>query len=102
MMDVFRVRLPLEKIRTYCRQQPVLRLSVFGSALREDFSLESDLDLLVEYLPGHPVTLLDMAQQEIELSDIIGRRIDLRTSQELSPYFRQQVIQMAQVIYERA
>ena len=93
--------LPVEAIRGYCLQRPIQRLSLFGSALRDDFTAASDLDLLVEYAPGVPVTLIDMAQQEIELGAIVGRRVDLRTAAELSPYFRQAVVEGAEPIYER-
>lgn len=63
--------------------------------------MASDIDLLVEYQPGARVTLLDMAQQEIELSELIGRKVDLRTPNELSLYFRQQVLDEAVTLYER-
>lgn len=101
MLKTTRSFLPTEQIRAYCDQHPIQRLAVFGSALREDFSSKSDVDLLVEYLPGVPVSLLDMAQQEIELAGIVKRKVDLRTANELSPHFRQQVIEGAMVIYER-
>jgi hypothetical protein len=97
-----RIELPTEQIRAYCDRRPIRRLAVFGSALRGDFGPHSDVDLLVEYVPGVPVTLLDMAQQEIELAQIVKRKVDLRTRQELSPYFRQRVLDTARVIYERA
>jgi len=104
-----RIPLPAEAIRDYCRRQtirdsccrqPIRRLSVFGSVLRDDFSAESDIDLLVEYVPGVPVTLIDMAQQEIDLGAIIGHRVDVRTTADLSPYFRRAVIDVARLIYE--
>jgi predicted nucleotidyltransferase len=101
MIEASRIGLPLNAIRAYCERRPIKRLSLFGSALREDFSDESDVDFLVEYLPGVPVTLLDMAQQEIDLGALIGRKADLRTPAELSQYFRQSVIGSAVVIYER-
>ena len=94
------IDLPLERIQTYCRRQPIQRLAVFGSALRDDFTGDSDLDLLVEYQPDATITLLDMAQQELDLSAIIGRKVDLRTPNELSRYFRQQVLDAALVLYE--
>jgi predicted nucleotidyltransferase len=96
-----KLALPIEDIRAYCRRQPIRRMSLFGSALRDDFRPDSDVDLLVEYLPGSPVTLIDMARQELDLSAIIGRAADLRTANGLSPYFRQAVLDEAQVIYER-
>lgn len=101
-MNGVTVELPTEQIRAYCARRPIRRLAVFGSALCGNFGPDSDVDLLVEYVPGVPVTLLDMAQQEIELTQIVKRKVDLRTPHELSPYFRQQVIDTARVIYERA
>lgn len=95
------ISLPIEQIRIYCQSQPIQHLSLFGSVLRDDFSPESDIDILVEYLPDAVITLLDMAQQEIDLSAIIGHKVDLRTANELSPYFRQDVIDTAMLIYER-
>ncbi len=101
MLNQTAIDLPLEAIREYCKRHPFKRLSLFGSVLRTDFTDESDVDLLVEYLPGARVTLLDMAQQEIDLGAIIERKVDLRTPNELSYHFRQQVIETAVPIYER-
>jgi hypothetical protein len=95
------VELPMMALRRFCERYPVQRLALFGSALRADFSAESDIDMLVDYVPGARVTLLDMAQQEIELSELVGRKVDLRTPAELSRYFRQQVLDTAVVLYER-
>ena len=67
------------------------RLAFFGSVLRGDFSPESDVDVLVEFLPEARVSLFDMARMQNELSTIIGRAVDLRTLQELSRYFRDDV-----------
>ena len=94
-----RIDMPGEALAAFCRKHRVRRLALFGSVLRDDFRPDSDVDVLVEYEPGAIVTLLDMAQQEIELSTIIGRKIDSRTSEELSRYFRQQVIEIAEKIY---
>lgn len=96
------IPLPLADIHAYCNRLPVRRLAVFGSALGTGFNDASDLDLLVEYFPDARVTLLDMAQQEIDLSAMIGRQVDLRTPHDLSRYFRQRVMEDAVVIYERA
>jgi hypothetical protein len=87
---------------TFCHQHPIQRLSLFGSMLHGNAHQASDVDLLVEYVNGARVTLLDMAQQEIELRDLFGRDVDLRTVQDLSPYFRQKVINEAVVLYERS
>ena len=80
-----------ESIAEFCRRYPVRRLAFFGSVIREDFTPESDVDVLVEFLPDARVTLFDMARMQAELSELIGRRVDLRTLQELSEYFRDEV-----------
>jgi predicted nucleotidyltransferase len=87
-------------IADFCRKNHIRKLSLFGSVLRDDFRPDSDVDVLVEYEPGAIITLLDMARQEIELGTLLGRKVDLRTPEELSRYFRQQVIERAQPIYE--
>ncbi|MCA9914944.1 MAG: nucleotidyltransferase domain-containing protein [Anaerolineae bacterium] len=91
----------LAAIQQFCEDVPILRLSLFGSVLRDDFTPISDVDLLVEYLPEAGITLLDMARQESQLTRLLEREVDLRTPQELSPYFRQEVLDRAVVIYER-
>jgi hypothetical protein len=75
---------------------------VFGSALRDDFGPDSDIDTLVEFEPGARVSFFDMVTMEMELTDMMGRQVDLRTPQELSRYFRQTVLDTARVVYERA
>lgn len=95
------ITIPAPAIAEFCRRHQVRRLSLFGSVLREDFTAESDVDFLVEFLPGTPVTYLDLAGMEMELSDLLaGRAIDLRTPAELSPHFRQSVLANAVVQYE--
>ena len=81
------------------RKHHIRKLSLFGSVLREDFGPESDLDVLVEFEPGQIVGLLWLARMEIELSGILKRKVDLRTPAELSRYFRQQVLDSAEVQY---
>ena len=92
----------LPKITAYCQQQPIRRLSLFGSVLRADFTSESDVDMLVEFEPGSGITYLDMVDIHDALTELIGRPVDLLTPAALSPYFRQQVLDAAVVIYERA
>lgn len=92
---------PLDKIRAFCEKYPIRKLSLFGSVLREDFNAESDVDVLVEFESGSVVTYLDMADMQFELEDILGREVDLLTPPALSKYFRQKVLDIAQVIYER-
>ena len=93
-------QLPLEAIRAYCRERPIKRLLLFGSALRDDFSPESDVDLLVEYAPEADMGGLDIVRQQREFSELIGRPVDLGTPQSLNPYIRQEVIESAEPIYD--
>ena len=93
------VQFDQDQLAAYCRQNHIARLSVFGSALREDFGPDSDVDLLVEFQPGAVVTLLDMARMEIELSEMVGRKVNLRTPEDLSRYFRERVMAEAVVQY---
>jgi predicted nucleotidyltransferase len=96
-----RLSVPYETIAEFCQRNHIRRLSLFGSVLRDDFRPDSDIDVLVEFEPGHVPGLLRIAGMEIELSDILGRDVDLRTAGDLSRYFRQAVVDSAELIYER-
>ena len=96
-----RIPLSRERIAEYCRANGIRRLAVFGSALRDDFRPDSDIDLLVEFEPDHVPGLLGIARMERELSALLGRKVDLRTPQDLSPYFRETVMEEAEVQYAR-
>lgn len=87
------------KIADFCRKHKIRRLSFFGSVLREDFRPDSDVDVLVEFDPSKRIGLIGLAALEIELSEIFGRKADLRTPQDLSRYFRDQVLATAEVQY---
>ena len=81
-----------------CRRHGIRRLSLFGSVLKGTARLDSDVDLLVEFEPGAVPGLLGMAAIEAELSELLGRRhVDLRTAQDLSRYFRDEVARDAEV-----
>jgi predicted nucleotidyltransferase len=69
------------------------------SALREDFRPDSDIDLLVEFQPGDTPGLVRLAQMELELEDALGRQVELRTPEDLSPYFRDAVTASARPVY---
>ena len=88
------------RIEDFCRRHHIRRLSLFGSVLRSDFRSDSDVDVLVEFEPGH-VPGLAFFTMETELSDILGRKVDLNTPQFISPYFRSQVQADAEVQYEQ-
>jgi predicted nucleotidyltransferase len=93
------IQLPRDKVAEFCKRNRIRKLSLFGSALRGDFRQESDIDLLVEFQPGATPSLLDLARMERELSTVLGRKVDLRTPQELSRYFREEVLSSASVQY---
>ena len=89
-----------ERIAAYCRQSHIRRLALFGSVLRADFRPDSDIDVLVEFEPGHVPGLFGIARMERELSVLLGgRKVDLRTPEDLSRYFRQSVLEEAEVQY---
>ncbi len=91
--------IPQDKLKTFCRKHHITTMSLFGSALRDELKPDSDIDLLVEFDQNHIPGLLDLAGMEIEMSEMIGRKVDLRTSAELSRYFRDDVLKNARVEY---
>ena len=94
------VSISQDRLTEFCRANGITRLAIFGSALREDFGPESDIDVLVEFAPGRAPGLLGMAGMEIDLSALFGgRKVDLRTPEDLSRYFRQEVLDMAEIQY---
>jgi len=92
---------PRRKIAAFCRRHHIRKLSLFGSVLREDFGPDSDVDVLVEFIPGHTPGYFGLYDMEKELSAFLGeRKADIRTSHDLSRYFRDQVFREARVQYE--
>jgi len=83
----------------YCKKHHMRRLALFGSQLKETAGPESDIDLLVEFDVEHIPGLMGIVEMEIELTDLLGQKVDLRTAADLSRYFRDEVIQIAQVQY---
>lgn len=95
-----RIALPRDRIAAFCERHHIRRLAVFGSALRTDFRPDSDVDLLVEFDPDHIPGLLGIARMERELSALLGgRKVDLRTPEDLSRYFRDAVVAESEVLY---
>jgi predicted nucleotidyltransferase len=97
-MDKLRIKVPRKKIAEFCLRYHIQKLAFFGSVLRDDFSRNSDVDVLVEFEPGHTPGLAFFKMQE-ELSDILGRKVDLNTSGFISKYFRDEVNREAKVEY---
>jgi len=94
-----KIKIDRDKIAEFCRRNRIRKLSLFGSVLRDDFGPESDVDMLVEFEPDAQFSLFRMADMELELSEMLGRKVDLRTPEELSRYFREEVVQSAEVQY---
>lgn len=93
--------IPTAKLGDYCRRNHIRRLAFFGSVLREDFGPESDVDVLVEFEPGHTPGLR-FFEMERELCDLLDRKVDLHTPGFLSPSFRDEVLAEAEVHYDAA
>ncbi|RJP68334.1 MAG: nucleotidyltransferase [Ignavibacteriales bacterium] len=89
-----------DAINNYCKENHISKLSLFGSYLNNAYSRKSDIDLLVEFDKGAKIGLLDMSRIERELSELLNMKVDIRTPDELSRYFRDKVIKEAEVKYE--
>lgn len=88
------------RLAVFCEAKHIKRLAFFGSVLRPDFGLDSDIDVLVEFEAGHVPGLLGIARLERQLSEIFGgRTVDLRTAEDLSRYFRGEILRQAKVEY---
>lgn len=91
-----RLAIDSDALAALCRRHRIRKLSLFGSQLKGTARPDSDVDLLVEFEPGSRTTLLDMARIELELSPLLGgRKVDLRTAEDLSRYFRDEVVRSA-------
>ncbi len=88
-----------ETLASYCRHRGIRRLSLFGSHLNGGAGPDSDVDLLVEFEPERRVSLFEIGGMIADLSDLLGRPVDLRSADDLSPYFRESVVQAARPIY---
>lgn len=95
-----RIAVPRERIAEFCRRNHIRRLAFFGSVLREDFTPDSDVDVLVEFEEGKTPGFAFFVMQD-ELSEILGRKVDLNTPGFLSDYFRGRVLDEAQTLYEQ-
>ncbi len=95
--------IPFNQIVKYCKDHPsIARLSLFGSALSDTLRQDSDIDLLVEFEPDQTPSLFTIITMEDELASLIGRKTDLRTAQDLSKYFRDEVVSSAQELYVKS
>jgi predicted nucleotidyltransferase len=93
------IPIPSDRLADFCRRNGIARLSLFGSILRDDFTPRSDVDVLVEFHPSARISLFDLSGMSVELSEIFGRKVDLRTPEDLSRYFRGAVLREARPLY---
>ena len=100
-MSKIKIKVPREKVADFCQRYHIRKLAFFGSVLRDDFDPSSDVDVLVEFEPGHVPGLAFFAMQD-ELSKILGRKVDLNTSGFISKYFRADVLRESKVEYVTA
>ncbi len=96
-----KIAIDRQLLADFCRRHHIRRLALFGSVLRDDFGPNSDVDILVEFEPGH-VPGFALVNLEDELSVLVGRKVDLHTPASLSKYFRDRVVREAQDQYVRA
>jgi predicted nucleotidyltransferase len=99
MMSRARIQIPSEQLKAFCQKHQIRRLALFGSVLRDDFNPTSDVDVLIEFQPGAAVGLLGLSDLEEQLSQLLGRKVDLNTPGFLSRYYRDEVIAEAEVQY---
>jgi len=95
MKSALKIKISHDKIAEFCRENHIRKLSFFGSVLREDFGRDSDVDVLVEFEEGAGPGFFGLARMEHELSELLGKKADIRTPHELSKYFRAEVLSSA-------
>lgn len=95
------IKVPADELTRLCQRHHIRKLALFGSVLGKDFGPASDVDVLVEFEPGARVSLFDMGEAQVDLSELLGREVDLKTPGFLSRYFRDDVIRTALTLYER-
>jgi len=93
------IHLDKDQIAGFCQKHHIVKLALFGSVLTDRFNEESDVDVLVEFDPAHVPGLIRLCGMERELSEIVGRKTDMRTPNDLSRYFREEVLNTAVVQY---
>ena len=102
MADALPIGVPRSELAELCRRHHIVRLSLFGSVLRKDFGPSSDIDVLAEFDPGAKVTFFTLARIQDELSELLGRTVDLHLPRSLSPHLRDRVVSQARELYVAA
>jgi predicted nucleotidyltransferase len=100
-MNVIHLKVPQEKITNFCHRWNVVEFALFGSVLREDFDINSDIDVLVTFTGEAQISLFDLAQMQIELQEIFNRPVDILEKAALrNPFRKRHILATAQVVYE--
>ncbi len=92
-------KIPKDKLADFCKRNHISKLSVFGSCVTGELRPDSDIDLLVEFERDKTPGLFAIVKMEMELTEMLGRKVDLRTAEDLSRYFRDEVVRDAQLQY---
>lgn len=100
-MEKFPLAINQKKIIAFCKKHHIESLALFGSILTSHFSSQSDIDVLVKFEKEHIPSLFDIVDIEEELSSIVGRKVDLKTAEDLSRYFRDEVVAQAKIMYAK-
>ena len=100
MVYSLKEKMPTDRLIEFCRKNHIRKLSLFGSAISDRMGPDSDIDLLVEFEEGHTPGLFSIIKMEMELAESLGRKIDLRTPDDLSQYFRDEVMRNAKLQYQ--
>lgn len=101
-MEPSHISVKQEMLREFCQRHHIRRLALFGSVLRDDFTPQSDIDIIAEFEQGEPVGFIRLGTVEAELSDLLGRKVDLNLQDSLNPAFRERVLSEAEVLYDAA
>ena len=98
----YKIKVSRPELSAFCHKHHIRRLAFFGSVLRDDFGPESDVDVLVEFDQNAKVGLIKLAGIELELGELIGRKVDLNTAGCISKYFRDKILSEAEDLYVTA
>lgn len=101
-MSRARIPIPHEQLAAFCRRHHIRRLSLFGSVLRDDFTPQSDVDVLVEFELETHISLLGLVRVEREMGELLGRKVDLICREDLDKYIRDEVFAEEEPVYVEA
>lgn len=99
-MKFHQIEIPIDRIRDFCSQRKVREFAFFGSVLTDNFSQNSDIDILITFLPDSKYSLFDLAQMQMELEQLLGRKVDLVEKESLvNPFRKHAILNNMEVVY---